>query len=453
MTSRHMPPPSAEPAESAVAAIRAVHRELHERVSVSIEVPARIRHSAYLLADEREETREAVRYTFDEVLRELGIPPDAVRWGERAGSAEKRFADGTRLRLIWELHTEFYSYTTIHLPPEHPEAGERFVELFTLPAFPRLGAKLVDVDLLVTEGLDLTREHRAFLLGGAIYGGKVVEGAAAVWTTFQVDDYGQGRYVVAAGTLTPGRVGRLARRLLDVENYYHLVLLPVPEYRRQVALLRDAELRITAHSEEIATELARRETDPEREHGWLVYLTRDLADLIQLTERMRYRFSAANSYFAILEERLHWLREQTGDGYQSLTEFLTNRVAPAVRSYRNFIERADALGAQLTTLGNMLRTRVNLTMERQNLKTIEAMNRRAALQLILQRTVEGLSVIVLTYYMTGLASYVFKAARPFLLFPGDPELWSALTIPLWLGLAFLFTRRIKRLVKEMEPRT
>ena len=232
------------------------------------------------------------------------------------------------------------------------------------------------------------------------------------------------------------------------------MLLPLQEYRIQVAELRRAEERIAGYSEDIAADLASRQVAPEREHRWLVYLTRDLADLIRLTERMRYRLSAASSYYAIFEDRLEWLREQTGGGYQTLQEFLTARVAPAIWNYRNFIERSDALTAQLTSLGNMMRTRVNLNMEQQNLQTMQAVNRRVALQLMLQKTVEGLSLIVLSYYLTGLANYIFKALEPVLPFPGDPTIWSAATIPIWLGLGFWMTRRVKKLVtasmKEQE---
>lgn len=426
--------------------IRFAHNELHERVSVPVSVPSRIRHSAYLLPDEREETRNRVREAFQNILRQLGVAPEAVSRGERAGSVNKEFSDGSLLRLVWELHTEFYSYTTVLVPAERQGGEDDFVEPFTLPAFPAIGSKLVDLDLMVVPGMELDKERRAELWGGIIYGGKVAGGEAAAWTTFQIDERGQGRYVLAAGSLKPGRLGRLVRRLVEIETYYHLVLLPLREYRKQVVALREAEQRIAGYSEDIATDLASRGANPEREHGWLVYLTRDLAELIRLTERMRYRLSAANSYYAIFDDRLDWLREQPGGGYQTLREFLTARVAPAIRNYRNFIERADALTAQLTSLGNMMRTRVSLNMEQQSLQTMQAMNRRVNLQLLLQKTVEGLSLIVLCYYLTGLANYVFKALEPVLPLPGNPTVWSALTIPLWLGVGFWMTRRVKKLV-------
>ena len=363
----------------------------------------------------------------------------------------KTLAAGHSLRILWELHTEFYSFTTFHMANGAP-GKEELVEPFTFPTLPALGSKLVDLDLLVVPGLELGEVLPAFLHTGTIYGGQVLDGEGRVWSTFQVDSNGQGRYVVGAGALPPGRLGRLVRRLVEIENYYHLILLPLEEYRRQAGTLREIEQRLAVRSEDIAADLASRESDPAREHRWLVYLTRDLAELIRLTERMRYRLSAAGSYYAIFGERLRWLREETGEGYQSLEEFLTARVGPPIRNYRNFIERADVLSGQLTSLGNMMRTRVNLAMEQQSLGTLQAMNRRVELQLVLQRTVEGLSLIVLSYYMTGLASYALKAVDKLRPLPWNTELLAALTIPVWFALAWLFTRRIKKAVQELTRR-
>ncbi|HUJ75575.1 MAG TPA: DUF3422 domain-containing protein [bacterium] len=424
-----------------------IHKELHARVAEPVTAPCRIRHSAYLLPEGSARSRQEVQQRFEEIARGLNVSVERIRWGERSGRIETALTDTSRLRVVWEMHTEFYSYTTYHLSTAQP-SEHMLVPSFTFPAMPTLGTKLVDLDVVVLPGLELTENLRDFLGTPPFYGGLVVGQQGRVWTSFQVDTWGQGRYVVRAGSLAPGRLGRLIRRLVEIENYYHLILLPLEEYRLQVHVLREMEDRITRASRTIATALASEETDTEAEHRWLVSLTGDLAELVQLTERMRYRFSAADSYYAILLERLRWLRERTGEGYQSMEEFLTARVAPAVRNYRNFTERSDTLAGQLTSLGNMLRTRVNLSMERQSLATMRAMDRRFGLQLQLQYTVEGLSVIVLTYYLVGLAADVARAVETFWHLPGRADLWAALTIPFWLGLSFFFTRRVKRAVRD-----
>jgi len=430
------------------AAIFQVHREMHARVSEPVSAPARIRHSAYLLPHSDPGRAHKVRSRFEEIVRLLEIPRESIRWGERSGRVSKLLSGGSTLSILWEIHTEFYSYTTYHLSAARGGGRGETVEPFTFPALPPLGDKLVDADLLVVPETELSPLLRAFLHAGTVYGGPVLDGAAHVWTTFQVDDNGQGRYVVGAARLTPGRLGRVVRRLIEIENYYHLILLPLDEYRREVAALRDVEQRLARRSAEIAETLAGPEADPAWEHRCLVDLTQDFAQTVRLTEHMRYQLSAAGSYHAIFRERLRWLREVTGEGYQTLEEFLSARVDPAIRNYNNFAERAEALISQSTALGNMVRTRVSLNMERQNLATMEAMNRRVELQLILQRTVEGLSLIVLTYYLTGLSGYLFKALEGVTPLPFKPDMMAAFTIPLWLAGTWAFTRRVNRIVRK-----
>ena len=60
----------------------------------------------------------------------------------------------------------------------------------------------------------------------------------------------------------------------------------------------------------------------------------------------------------------------------------------------------------------LLSTRVDVTRERQNQAVLESMNRRAKMQLRLQQTVEGLSVVAITYYLSSLVGYLAKGLRP-----------------------------------------
>jgi len=56
--------------------------------------------------------------------------------------------------------------------------------------------------------------------------------------------------------------------------------------------------------------------------------------------------------------------------------------------------------------GELLRTRVDVERSAQNQALLESMNRRADAQLQLQRTVEGLSVVAISYYAVSLAGYL-----------------------------------------------
>jgi uncharacterized membrane-anchored protein len=56
--------------------------------------------------------------------------------------------------------------------------------------------------------------------------------------------------------------------------------------------------------------------------------------------------------------------------------------------------------------GDLLRTRVEVERSAQNQQLLESMNQRADMQLRLQKTVEGLSVVAISYYAVSLAAYL-----------------------------------------------
>jgi uncharacterized membrane-anchored protein len=72
------------------------------------------------------------------------------------------------------------------------------------------------------------------------------------------------------------------------------------------------------------------------------------------------------------------------------------------------------------------------------------MNRRTDMQLRLQQTVEGLSVVVLSYYAIGLLSYVAKGAKaaglPVAVDVGVGVAVPATVAAVWLGLRALRRR-------------
>ena len=75
-------------------------------------------------------------------------------------------------------------------------------------------------------------------------------------------------------------------------------------------------------------------------------------------------------------------------------------------SWVNCSESAARKLARATTL---IRSWIDVELERQNSALLKSMNRRVKLQLRLQQTVEGLSVAAISYYVVGLFSYLAKS--------------------------------------------
>jgi uncharacterized membrane-anchored protein len=112
---------------------------------------------------------------------------------------------------------------------------------------------------------------------------------------------------------------------------------------------------------------------------------------------------------------------------------------------RAVAERQESLSQRVARVTQLLSTRVDVSSEKQNQAVLDSMNKRAAAQLRLQQTVEGLSIAAITYYIVGLVGYAAKGAFAAGV-PVDPEIAMAVSIPIVLVLAALGIRRVRNAV-------
>jgi uncharacterized membrane-anchored protein len=91
--------------------------------------------------------------------------------------------------------------------------------------------------------------------------------------------------------------------------------------------------------------------------------------------------------------------------------------------------------------GDLLRTRVDVERSKENQALLASMDERAQLQLRLQETVEGLSVVAISYYAVSLASYaLYPLASGLEISKGN--LTAMVTIPV-IALVWWMVRRIR----------
>ena len=68
--------------------------------------------------------------------------------------------------------------------------------------------------------------------------------------------------------------------------------------------------------------------------------------------------------------------------------------------------RLDDIAKRIDRASDFLLTKTNMVIEEQNQALSTSMNHRAKMQLNLQQTVKGLSVIVVSYYLLALTEYI-----------------------------------------------
>ncbi len=141
-------------------------------------------------------------------------------------------------------------------------------------------------------------------------------------------------------------------------------------------------------------------------------------------------------------ERIEVLREGQFEGRQTFREFMMRRFDPAMRTVQALDARLQDLIARAIRTGDLLRTRVDVERQGQSQELLTSMNLRADVQLQLQKTVEGLSVVAISYYATGLALYVLAPVAA--MFDLPKGILTACVVPVVVGLVYLALRRIRR---------
>jgi uncharacterized membrane-anchored protein len=155
-----------------------------------------------------------------------------------------------------------------------------------------------------------------------------------------------------------------------------------------------------------------------------------------------FRFGATAAYEAIVNQRIEVLREQRIEGRQTFAEFMMRRYDPAMRTVKSSESRLAAMAERAERAAELLRTRVDVERSAQNQKLLESMDQRADLQLRLQRTVEGLSTVAISYYAVNLLAYLLEPTAHALHISHGALL--AGLVPIVVLAVWLMVRRIRK---------
>jgi len=247
-----------------------------------------------------------------------------------------------------------------------------------------------------------------------LVGSWIADGKAAVLTDLRLADDGFTRLVLLDFGLPEDQAAREAQRLCEIEAYRMLAMLGFPLAQAQAQALSGIEQAL----QQAVDRLANGDSSDDAEA--FDTLTRLAAEVEHSAARSRYRFSATRAYHQIVQRRLADLREARLGGMQTLSGFLARRFAPAMALCDSTDARLTDVADRINRAVSLAKVRVETQREATNQKLLSALAHRQKLQLRLQQTVEGLSVVAISYYLLGLVGYLAKAAASL----PTPARWS-----------------------------
>lgn len=344
--------------------------------------------------------------------------------------------------LRWERHTEFSTYTFIHRREDAAPFTQTALSLLPpewLAALPGKVISGLNIDIVAmpdeVPGSDALRPH---FEGQRLISSWVIDRRARLWTAWRIHSDGMGRVLVLNRGLNPCQLGRLVRRLLEIETYRMMVLLAFPLAREIAPGIAAMDAQLAEINEQINAIAG---LDDERR--LLGQLSQLAARIEHLRSDTNFRFSAARAYYELVLSRLDELREQEEPGLQTFGEFLPRRLTPAWRTCAAMAGQLDDLSKRIDRASELLRTRIDLTLEAQNQDLLQSMNRRSQMQLKLQQAVEGLSVVAISYYLVGLVKYVAHSLHEGGLLH-RPELLVGIAVPVSVLMVWAGVRRLRK---------
>ena len=396
-----------------------LHNELHARPSLYFDEPAHVFHLAFLGSDQE-------CYAFLE-----NCCPGTLDLNAAQGITQ---LDGHALK--WERHAEFFTLTLVTSSGDDlswtslPEVLAQNVEAL----LPQL-INSVQIVVCGEAHLDLSRYGFKDPSGSCVGGGD-----AMVWSDFRLSEDGNNHILFVNRRLNAYRQGRMIRRLLEIETYRMMASLSLVMAKSLSAQLDVFDKTLVILSERNAN------ADGNDAKTLLADISSLSAQVVSSTAKTRHRFSATQAYAQLVFERLGELRESHVGDCQRLGVFIERRFKPTVRYCSATEQRLEHLAKSVANLGDLLQARVQVEMEEQNSEILKSLNARADAQIKIQRAVEGLSIIAITYYLLSLLKLGYSGLHLLGVALAPREAMLALT-PLAIGILALIVLRIKK-VKE-----
>jgi uncharacterized membrane-anchored protein len=397
-----------------------LHNELHARPSLYFDEPAHVFHLAF-----------------------LGGEPECNALLERCCPApiDPHAAQGiTQLdghALKWERHAEFFTLTLVVTSSCDDLSWTSLPEVLAQKVEAHLPQLINSVQIVVRgeAGLDLAGYGFKDPCGSCVGGGDAV-----VWSDFRLSEEGNNHILFINRRLNAYRQGRMIRRLLEIETYRMMASLSLTMAKTLSAQLDIFDKTLVTLSERNA------DADSGNAKALLADISNLSAQVVSSTAKTRHRFSATQAYAQLVYERLGELRESHVGDCQRLGVFIERRFKPTVRYCTATEQRLEHLAKSVANLGDLLQARVQVEMEEQNSEILKSLNARADAQIKIQRAVEGLSIIAITYYLLNLLKLGYSGLHLLGAEVAPREAMLAMT-PLAIAILALIIFRIKK-VKE-----
>ena len=413
-----------------------LHNEVHARASFIQRLPVRASHLALLLTNDEKMQERKHLITLCE---RFGVAPPEK-------DVDHFSATFNSFQVRWEQHGEFSTYSFYIYDSEQEPFADSAMKKVPVDWMSQLaGQVIVAAHATIVSAADINYANETDITGlsqyfanNPIIGSKVTGGAASVFTDFRIHVDGFSRFLIINHDLRTEQAGRLLQRLFEIEVYRVMALLAFPIARKLYPELKKADRQLYTITNAM--------TQPDNNDAKLLdELTILAAEVENHISTNHFRFAAASAYYQLVGNRVSDLREVRIQGIQTFGEFIKRRLEPAINTCESISHRFTLVSERVSNASQLLRTKVDIIIERQNQALLTSMALRAKMQLRMQQMVEGISMVAITYYAASLIEKIAEALHAIGL-PINVELVEGISIPFILVIIVISIKRIHKII-------
>ncbi|MBI3353907.1 MAG: DUF3422 family protein [Nitrospirae bacterium] len=372
-------------------------------------------------------TRDKIKEEFVNIARSLGLKDEDIRWREMAAVAVGKYKDSGRIIAKMDQGMDVCTYQIWF--PERTDFE-----------FRRGG--IADAEILVYDR-EMTGLEIEGTLGGREGYGSIVKDGVRIYADFNFYKGGRDRFVITGETIriTEDVLEGLVKEITILENCYYLLRNERSKYILTSDKMNEIEAGLVGKLSAISLNLPKATPDDLKE--WLYSLSTKFGEIAGVSEEVRHYSSDTISRIELMKNILGGWGERPAEDRPSLSKYYLSATAALGDDYKRLSGRIDGLRREMLDIITNLRTKVDLNIQEQSLELQKSVDETTKTQVKLQRTVEGLSVIIISYYIVSLAKFVFEGIKSAGIINVSTTLLTALFVPVAIIISFLLTKEVK----------
>lgn len=225
--------------------------------------------------------------------------------------------------------------------------------------------------------------------------------AASIWTSFRIDQNKQTPFLIYDVHLDPNKRKRIISLTLDMWTYSSLILHLVHNIKKVIPLIDETEGNLRELIEALKIDDGIQKTN-----GHLPQLLASAEEIGKFFAHIGGQLGAVSAYAKLVEERIQQLNAEEIFGTQSINTFVMEHILPESRLCATIQSRLKELSLQNARAIDLVRTKVDFAIHLESQNLLTSLDTNTNINVQMQRVVEILSSIPLTYYAWKLLSGV-----------------------------------------------